>query len=153
MPQFPAVSVCINSRNQQNITPENTIYACSFDTQTCSFKDFEVSALSLVHASYYETCLRFNSGRNYLNQSSEIRSISRTNINTGLNLTFLLDGLVIDTFMLSTIYKLRISIDHYLKESKYMIKNLAKTYHWAILKLKQIENFIKIYPNHIQSMH
>ena len=75
------------------------------------------------------------------------------NINTGLNLKFLLDGLVIDTFMLSTIYKLRISIDHYLKESKYMIKNLAKTYHWAILKLKQIENFIKIYPNHIQSMH
>ena len=122
MPQFPAASVCINPRNQQNITPENTIYACSFDTQTCSFKDFEVSALSFVYASYYETCLRFNSGRNYLNQSSEIRSISRTKINSGLNLTFLLDGIVIYTFMLSKIYELRISIDHYLKESNQCIK-------------------------------
>jgi hypothetical protein len=51
--------------------------------------------------------------KNYSNQSSEIRNLSRTNIYTGLNLKFLLNDFIIDSFKSKTIYKLRVSIDNH----------------------------------------
>ena len=111
-PQFPTISFCITSGIQLP-TPQNSLYSCTFDTKQCTFKDFEISTVNLVYANYFDTCIRFNSGRNYSNQYQEIKTISRTNIYTGLNVTFLLDNFIIDSFQTTTIYKLRISIDNY----------------------------------------
>ena len=111
-PQFPTISFCITSGIQLP-TPQNSLFSCTFDTKQCTFKDFEISTVNLVNANYFETCLRFNSGKNYLNQPTEIKTISRTSIYTGLNVTFLLDDFIIDSFLITTIYKLRISIDNY----------------------------------------
>jgi len=111
-PQFPTISFCITSRIQLP-TPQNSLYSCTFDSKQCTFKDFEISTVNLVNNNFFDTCLRFNSGKNYSNQSTEIKTISRTNIYTGLNVTFLLDDFVIDGFLFPTIYKLRISIDNY----------------------------------------
>ncbi len=111
-PQFPAISFCITS-GIQIPTPQNSLYSCTFDSKQCTFEDFEISTVNLVNVNYFETCLRFNSGRNYSNQSTQIKTISRTSIYTGLNLTFLLDDFIIDSFLSTTIYKLRISIDNY----------------------------------------
>jgi hypothetical protein len=105
-PQFPAISFCISS-SVQLPTPQNSIYSCIFDTKQCALEDFELSTLNLVNANFFETCIRFNSDR------TEIKTISRTSIYTGLNVTFLLDDFIIDSFKHKTIYKLRISIDNY----------------------------------------
>jgi hypothetical protein len=43
----------------------------------------------------------------------EIRSVTRTSINTGLDITFLLDDFNLDSLIKTTIYKLSISIDNY----------------------------------------
>jgi hypothetical protein len=96
-PQFPAISFCISS-SVQLPTPQNSIYSCIFDAKQCAVEDFEISTLNLVYANFFQTCIRFNSGKNYLNQSSDINSISRTSIYTGLNVTFLLDDFIIDSF-------------------------------------------------------
>jgi hypothetical protein len=111
-PQFPTISFCITSSIQLP-TPQNSIYFCAFDAKQCAIEDFEISTLNLVNANIFDTCIRFNSGKNYLNQPTEIRTISRTSIYTGLNVTFLLDDFIIDGFKSKTIYKLRISIDNY----------------------------------------
>jgi hypothetical protein len=104
--QFPAISFCITSGIQLP-TPQNSLYSCTFDTKQCTIKDFEISTVNLVNANFFETCIRFNSDR------TEIKTISRTSIYTGLNVTFLLDDFIIDSFKHKTIYKLRISIDNY----------------------------------------
>jgi hypothetical protein len=111
-PQFPTISFCITSGIQLP-TPQNSLFSCTFDSKQCTFEDFEISTVNLVNANYFETCIRFNSGRNYSNQLIEIKTISRTSIYTGLNVTFLLDDFIIDSFLITTIYKLRISIDNY----------------------------------------
>ena len=108
-PQFPTISFCITSGIQLP-TPQNSLFSCTFDTKQCTFKDFEISTVNLVNANYFDTCIRFNSGRNYSNQPTEIKTISRTSIYAGLNVTFLLDNFIIDSFQTTTIYKLRISI-------------------------------------------
>jgi hypothetical protein len=111
-PQFPTISFCITSSIQLP-TPQNSLYSCTFDTKQCTFEDFEISTVNLVNNNFFDACIRFNSGRNYSNHSTEIKTISRTNIYTGLNVTFLLDDFIIDGFFSTTIYKLRISIDNY----------------------------------------
>jgi hypothetical protein len=111
-PQFPTISFCISS-NIELPKLHESIYDCSFEKNKCNYKDFEISTVNLVNANYFETCIRFNSGRNYHNQPTEIKTISRTNIYAGLNVTFLLDNFIIDSFQTTTIYKLRISIDNY----------------------------------------
>ncbi len=103
-PQFPTISFCVSS-NIELPQLQESIYDCSFEKNKCNYKDFEISTVNLVKANYFDACIRFNSGKNYLNQSNEIKTISRTSIYAGLNVTFLLNNFIIDSFQTTTIYQ------------------------------------------------
>jgi len=111
-PQFPAISFCFASRNQ---IPElkNNMIICLFDLVNCDYRDFELYSVDLSSINYFETCLRFNTGKNYSNQPIEIKNITRTNTYTGLFLSFLINDFIIDSFNFKTLFKLRVSIDNY----------------------------------------
>ena len=122
--KFPTISFCISSTDHISFCisstyqlafqrPQDSIFDCRFDSRNCDYKDFESFNISLINANFFDACVGFNSGKNYSNQSSEIRNLSRTNIYTGLNLKFLLNDFIIDSFKSKTIYKLRVSIDNH----------------------------------------
>ena len=86
---------------------------CSFDLANCSHKDFELYSVNLSSLNYFETCLRFNTGKNISNQPIEIKNITRTNVYTGLYLSFIINDFIFDNLMGPDAFKLRVSIDNY----------------------------------------
>jgi len=111
LPQFPAISFCFSSQNQIPSLKNNMIQ-CSFDLSNCDYQDFELYSVNLSSVNYFETCLRFNTGKNYSNQPIEINNITRTNVYTGLYLSFIINDFIFDIFNYSTVFKLRVSIDN-----------------------------------------
>ena len=111
-PQFPAISFCFSSNNQTHELKNNMI-KCSFDLENCGYQHFELYSVNLSSINYFETCLRFNTGKNISNQPIEIKNITRTNVYTGLYLSFIINDFIFDNLMGPDAFKLRVSIDNY----------------------------------------
>jgi hypothetical protein len=106
---FPTVSFCFRTKNAQ-FRPENLIKDCRFNLNNCTYQDFELALVNISSIDYYKTCLRFNSGKNYLNESIELKKISKTSLNSGLYLTFYLEDFIIFDESLPSIFKMQIYI-------------------------------------------
>ncbi len=107
---FPTVSFCFRTKNPQ-FSLENSIKDCRFNLNNCTYQDFELTFVNISSVNYYKSCLRFNSGKNYLNESIELKKISKTSLNSGLYLTFYLEDFIIfDDESLPSIFKMQIYI-------------------------------------------
>ncbi len=109
MPQFPTISFCIDYMPDK--TMEKIVVDCKFDYVQCSYEDFSLEKVNNILYDL-QTCFRFNSGRNYYNNSIEIKKLSRSNLFSGLQLKLTLDDYVTDDFLKKTIFKLRIFVDN-----------------------------------------
>ena len=86
--EFATVSFCINQR----LNLSQFLEGCFFDMQECDWSDFEVNDF------LNETCYRFNSGRNYYNETTSIKSISRYGPETGLVVLFKIKDFYYDIY-------------------------------------------------------
>jgi len=83
---FPTVSFCMNSKIKPNISNlNNVLLSCNFEQSTCNSSDFEIQ---YYPDKSFSMCLRFNSGKNFFNESTTIRNIKRKGPRLGFNVFF-----------------------------------------------------------------
>ena len=88
--QFPAVSFCFHTVDSEKlddiIQMNRTIIYCKLELRNCNWTEFE-----LYTDESNNVCYRFNSGKNSRNNHTEIRSISRNDIEAGLFVSINID--------------------------------------------------------------
>ena len=113
--QFPAITFCVPNNDEQNNKTyflsnylNRILRYCQFDLTSCSYLDFEIYKIS-NQSQINETCFRFNSGRNYMNKPTQIRTISNYDPNTGLILLLNIDNYFINELQ----FKVKLFIQNY----------------------------------------
>jgi len=102
--EFPTVSFCFTSfekqAEQNPLDLKDILIVCSFEKKACNWTDFEFYTIKYpsFNSDLNLTCYRFNSGRNYYNETTSIKSISRYGPETGLVVLFKIKDFYYDIY-------------------------------------------------------
>ena len=110
-PQFPMISLCIDTEQNTTLEIEQFLKSCKFDELNCTFKDFQqIKYINSIPDSS-EICVHFNSGKNFYNQTVPIRNVSSSN--TKFNLELYIKDFKSDVFGHKIPYKLLVYIQNH----------------------------------------